>query len=67
MAQPIDTPDQMSEVMQKFANTLTFVLGDKYGFALFIYEKNGQEMHYISDADREGMFKALREFLAMYQ
>lgn len=42
-------------------------LQKKYGFALMVFAFEGPEFTYISNAEREGMIKALNEFLAKLQ
>lgn len=38
-------------------------LQKKYGFALMVFSFEGPEFTYISNSEREGMIKALNEFL----
>jgi hypothetical protein len=41
--------------------------GNKMGFALMLFSFDGPEFTWISNAQRDDMIKALREFIAKYE
>lgn len=62
--------DQVHRMMNDIGNMLGDIFGEAgYGFALLAFKFNTTEgrMNYLSNAPREDMIKALREFLGNFE
>lgn len=55
---------EIEKVLQKLAKFLDGEMPPGHGFTLFIFEKGGKNVFYISNAQRESMLGVLKEFIA---
>lgn len=68
--------DQFYEVRDEEVENLLKDIGSQmkrvcrmhgYSFMLMLFQINGPNLFYISDADREDVIKALKEFITKYE
>lgn len=61
----IVTPEYLQNLLRKTGQVLheEALAGTGFGFCLFIFEFEGPAFLYISDAKREDMVKAMKEFI----
>lgn len=57
--------------MQEIAKTVDSMIPEGFGFAIMVFEfdeteaeYSGKEMHWISNADRNDMVRAMQEFIS---
>lgn len=62
----INNPE-VQAVMRKLAEKIGDVMPENYGFTLFIFGLNNQDLFYISNADRESMIRTMQEFIQKYR
>jgi len=54
---------EIEAILKDLGGMLGKLMPEGYGFALQIFAFRGEAFFYISNADREDMIKALREFI----
>lgn len=59
--------EEIKELMLEIGNHLKKLMPEGWGFAVQIFQFNGEAFFYASSAERETMVKALREFIQREQ
>jgi hypothetical protein len=54
-------------VLQEFGHYLKCACPPGFGFALWLFSFEGKELYYCSNAERQDMIRAMREFIAKYE